>query len=416
MYFNINIFKLIKRCGAALLLVVVISCSTTQDTDESTQHWTTSWATATEDIREGFWMSKGHFPPKPLKNDTLRMFMRTSLGGDTLRVKFSNAFGKSPLTIQNVHIAMADQPNSSASNGKIKAETDTVLKFKGNNGITIPAGETIYSDAVDFKLPALSVVAISIHYGDIDEKPITGHRGARTTSFFAKGNVVSKLTMDSAVKKDVWYTATGIEVMASPSSKTIVTMGDSITDGYGTKYNYHTRWTDYLTTRLGENSATINVGMANVGIGGSSSAMGVERFQRDVLDLNAAHWLIIFIGVNDIVYGDNRPAPFVIDNYKAMAKKAHEQGLKVYGATITPMGSHASSEKEAVRQAINNWIRTTAINEGIYDGVIDFDAIVRDPNKPTYMLPAYAVDDLHLNITGYKTLADSVELSLFAER
>jgi len=413
MCFSLNISRFFKFCGAALLLSVMMACSSTPQSNS--QQWVTTWATATEDIREGFWMSKGHFPPKPLKNDTVRMFMRTSIGGDNVRVKFSNAFGKSPLTITNAHIALADKIDSSARDGKINKDTDTVLTFKGKANITIPAGATLYSDAVDFQLSALSVVAVSIHYGDVDEKPITGHRGARTTSFFAKGNTVANIDMSGAVKKDVWYTATGIEVMAPATGKVIVAMGDSITDGYGTKYNYHTRWTDYLTTRLSEHSATANVAMANVGIGGSSSAMGVERFQWDVVDLSAAHWLIIFIGVNDIVYGDNRSASYVINNYKAMAKKAHDQGLKVYGATITPMGNNATAVNEAKRQEVNEWIRTTAIIEGTYDGVIDFDAVVRDPNKPTYMLPAYAVDDLHLNIRGYKRLADAVELSLFTE-
>jgi len=341
--------------------------------------------------------------------------MRTSVGGDVLRVKFSNAFGKKPVTINNAHIAMAEQPNASENNGEINIATDSTLTFNGNNNVIIAPGETLYSDALYFDLAPLSVVAVSIQYGDIDEKPITGHRGARTASFFAKGNAVSDQAMNNAVRKDIWYTATGIEVQAPADNKVIVAMGDSITDGYGTKYNYHTRWTDYLATRLSKNPATTDIAMANVGIGGSSTAMGVERFQRDVLDLEAAHWALIFIGVNDIVFGKNPSAAYVINNYKEMAVQARKNGLKVYGATITPMGKYATPEKEAMRAEVNKWIRTTAVNNGIYNGVIDFDAAARDPKRPTYLLPAYAVDDLHLNITGYEALANAVDLNLFIE-
>jgi len=407
--------KLIKLFITMVMLNLLLACSTFQQTVPLNKTWTTTWATATEDIRKGFWMSKGHFPPKPLKNDTLRMFMRTSIGGDVLRVKFSNAFGKHPVTIQHAHIAMADQPHASATNGMIKQATDTALTFSGHAEVVISPGQTLYSDAVDFQLEPLSVVAISLHYGDIDQQPITGHRGARTSSFFAQGNAVSDVAMNGAIKKDIWYTATGIEVQMGDTGKVIVAMGDSITDGNGTQYNYHTRWTDYLASRLTKNTTTAQVAMANVGIGGSSSAMGVQRFQRDVLDISSAQWLIVFIGVNDIVYGNNRSADFVINNHKAMAEKARAKGLKVYGATITPMGKNATAVNEAKRQAVNAWMRTSAVNEGIYDAVVDFDAVARDPKRTTYLLPAYAKDDLHLNITGYKALADSIDLNLFTE-
>jgi lysophospholipase L1-like esterase len=413
MNYKVDLTRLTKLSAATLLSLQLMACSSIAKMQSKEQIWATTWATATEDIREGFWMSKGHFPPKPLSNDTVRLFTRTSIAGDVVRVKFSNAFGKSPVTLQAVHLAMAEKPNSSETNGRIKPETDTALKFDGQLSVILQPGETLYSDPIDFNLPPLSTVAVSIHYGDIDEKPITGHRGARTTSFFATGNAVSDVAMDGAVKKDVWYTMTGIEVKASAKSKVIVAMGDSITDGYGTQYNHHTRWTDYLAERLSKNKATANVGVANVGIGGSSSGMGVQRFQRDVLDLSAAHWVVIFIGVNDIVYGQTPSATKIIDSYKAMALKAREKGLKVYGATITPMGGKATPEKESIRELVNTWVRTTAITEGYYDDVIDFDLAARNPQNPTYLLPAYAVDDLHLNITGYQALADFIDLRLF---
>ncbi|TVZ39261.1 lysophospholipase L1-like esterase [Alteromonadaceae bacterium 2753L.S.0a.02] len=376
--------------------------------------WTTTWATATEDIKEGFWMSKGHFPPKPLQNDTLRMFMRTSIGGDKVRIKFSNVFGQSPVIIRTAHLAEAVTPNASASNGGIKTNTDIMLTFSGKRDVVIPPGSFTYSDPVVFDLSPLEVVSISIQYGDIDEKPITGHRGSRTTSFFGTGNQVSQADMIDAVKKDVWYTVTAIEVLNTPPPKAVVAIGDSITDGYGTEYNYHTRWTDYLAERLVQNPDTKPVAVANAGIGGAGSSLSVEHFQRDVLDINGAHWVIIFVGVNDIVYGKKLSASRIIKNYTKMANLAHEQGLKVYGATIIPMGTHSEiSEKEFARRQINEWIRTTAVKDGIYDDFIDFDRVARDPERPQFLLSKYAVDDLHMNKTGYKALADAVELRLF---
>jgi lysophospholipase L1-like esterase len=402
-----------------LALLFLMGCGTTSNQKNvvnigtTTGKWTTSWATATEDIRDGFWMSKGHFPPMSLDGNTLRMFTRASIGGDVLRVKFSNEFGHQPLTIQAAHIAEAASVNASETKGAIKTNTDTQLTFSGSLQVVLQPGQTLYSDPVAFQLSPLEVIAISMHFGEIGEEPITGHRGARSTSFFVEGNAVNKANLKGAVKKDVWYTATALEVMSSEASGTIVAMGDSITDGFGTKYNYHTRWTDYFAERLSDEKNEARIAMANVGIGGAGAAMSIERFQRDVLDIQGAKWLIIFIGINDIVYG-NRSAEYLIDHYKKMAQLARENGLKVYGATITAMGKHSEKpNKESTRQQVNQWIRTTSLELGVYDGIIDFDEITRDPSRPAFLRPRFAVDDLHLNITGYKAMADSMPITLF---
>ncbi|MBB3206174.1 lysophospholipase L1-like esterase [Rhodopirellula rubra] len=377
-------------------------------------HWVTTWATAAEEIKSGFWMAKGYAPPVPLENSTIRMFLRNSMGGERLRLRFSNVFGTSPVTINTAHIALAAKDDSSATDGDINTDTDTKLKFDGDLSVVIPPGETVYCDPVDFTLPDLSVVAVSIHYGKTQDDPVTGHRGSRTTSFFAKGNAVAVSDMAEQIKKDVWYTLTGIEVLAPSSSKTVVAIGDSITDGNGTKYNYNTRWTDYLATRLSKHESTSDVGVANMGIGGSGVRMAMERFQRDVLDQHAARWLVLLIGVNDIVYG-KAPASKLIDAYMEMARRAHENGLKVYGATITPMGGAASVEQEQVRQEVNAWIRTTAVETGVFDACVDFDRPVLDELDNTSMRSAYKKDDLHLNPTGYQALADAIDLNLFVD-
>lgn len=406
--------RVVRMVGTAVVLAATTVCCMPQSVRAEDGHWTTTWATAVEDIRSGFWMADGYFPPKPMAHNTYRMFVRTSVGGELVRFRFSNAYGTSPVTINAAHMALAADADSSATDGDIDADTDTALKFRGGASTVIPPGGVVYSDPVKFSLSPLSLVAVSIRYGKIADDPISGHRGSRTTSFFAEGNAVSDDDMAGAVKKDVWYTLTGIEVMAPMSSKAVIAMGDSITDGNGTLYNYHTRWTDFLGTRLVGNAPTEGVGVANMGIGGSGAGMALDRLKRDVLDQRAARWMVIFIGVNDIVYG-NAQASSLISTYTDMANQAHAAGLKVYGATITPMGNAANASQKAVRQDVNTWIRTTALSSGIFDGCIDFDATMRDPSNPEFTLPAYRKDDLHMNPTGYEAMADSIDLSLFVD-
>jgi len=157
------------------------------------------------------------------------MFLRTSIGGELVRFRFSNLYGTNPVTINSAHVALAANVDSSATDGSINTKTDTVIKFNGAVDTVIPPGEIVFSDPVKFSLPPLSVVAVSIHYGEIATNPITGHRGSRTTSFFKPGNVVADATMAGATKQDVWYSLVGVEVLAPLSSATIVALGDSIT-------------------------------------------------------------------------------------------------------------------------------------------------------------------------------------------
>lgn len=371
--------------------------------------WTTTWATATEGFTDATYL-----PPQPLANNTMRMFVRTSVGGELLRFRFSNAYGTGPVTINAAHVALAASVNSSATVGDINTNTDTALKFNGVPGTVIPSGGEIFSDPVKFNLPALSTVAVSVHYGEITSSPMTGHRGSRATSYVTNGNAVSAPNLALANKKDAWWTLTGIDVLAPKSGKAVLAVGDSITDGKGTRYNYNTRWTDFFAARLNTNLSTAGVGVGNMGIGGTGSGLAQTRFQRDVLEQSRARWVIIFIGVNDIIYGHQSLA-YLTNAYTDMATRAHARGLKVYGATITPMGGAANASQEAVRQKVNSWIRTTAISSGLYDGYIDFDAAMRDPGHPTYTLPAYAKDDLHMNPTGYEAMANSIDLNLFVD-
>ena len=375
-------------------------------------HWVTTWGTAPQ-LTE-----VGNLPPVTLANSTLRQFVRTSIGGKNLRVRFSNAYGTDPVVINSAHVALAPA-TASGGNGDIYTATDKALTFRGAPGVVIPRGEVVYSDPLAYDLPAITNVAISTYYGYISATTISGHPGSRSQSFIQSGNVISAASLPSASKTTHWYTITGMEVLADSSSKTISILGDSITDGRGSTDNGNNRWPDDLANRLIANAPTAGVGVANMGVGGNGifGGLGVaaqNRFDRDVLNQNGVRYLIVFEGVNDI--GGGTTAASLIPVYQQFANKAHARGLRAYGATITPFGGNGyyTVAHEAERQAVNAWFRTNTV----YDGVIDFDAAVRDPVTLTNFQAAFypgvnANDWLHMNPLGYKAMGDAIDLNLF---
>jgi lysophospholipase L1-like esterase len=259
--------------------------------------------------------------------------------------------------------------------------------------------------------------------GDISAATITGHPGSRTTSFIAASNAVSAASLPDAQKMVHWYLITGIEVQSDPSGKTIVVLGDSITDGRGSTNDKNNRWPDILAQRLSTNAATANVGVVNKGIGGNAIFGGlgpaaIKRFDRDVLEQPGARYFILFEGVNDIG-GRNSgmtTATNLVKAYAEMAGKAKARSIRSYAATITPFGGNGyySDLHEQERQYVNAWIRTNTV----FDGVIDFDAAVRDPAVLAKFQEAFhpgpnANDWLHLNPAGYKAMGDAIDLNLF---
>ncbi|MGH7953445.1 MAG: SGNH/GDSL hydrolase family protein, partial [Limisphaerales bacterium] len=281
-------------------------------------------------------------------------------------------------------------------------------------------GKAVFSDPFKFNLPALTNLAVSIYFGNISATTINGHPGSRTTSFIQAGNVISAASMPSASKTQHWYIITGVDVLASSSSKALVVLGDSITDGRGSTTDENNRWPDDVAARLQANSATANVAVDNMGIGGNGIFGGLgpsaeARFDRDVLDQNGVRWLIIFEGVNDIGGGRNPAiATNLIAAYQQFIDKVHAHHLRVYGATITPFGKsfYDSPSHEAEREAVNAWIRTNHL----FDAVIDFDAAVRNPAAPTQLRADYdSGDHLHLNPVGYHAMANAIDLNLFTQ-
>jgi lysophospholipase L1-like esterase len=358
-----------------------------------------------------------NLPPAPgLAGSTLRQTIRVSLAGSQWRFRVSNEFGDGPLAISAMRIA-----HGVAGRDSVNAASDVAVTFRGRAGITIAAGQAATSDVVTFDATAFSDLAVSM-YVSAAPAGVTGHPGSRTTSYLVAGNHVSDWMLPTASKTEHWYLLSRADVSAPASAAAVVVLGNSIADGRGSGTDKNDRWPDNLARRLRANTATRNVSVLNAGIGGNSVVRGglgppaLQRFERDVLDQPSIRWLIVSEGVNDI--GGSRPdsAAFLsqqlIAAYKDMIARAHARGLTVYGATILPFGGsfYWSAEHEQVRQTVNAWIRGSRD----FDAVIDFDRAVRDPTDWSRLRSDLdGGDHLHPNETGYRAMADFVDLARF---
>jgi lysophospholipase L1-like esterase len=388
----------------------------------SPQIWVASWSTS-QQIPE----PANALASDDLRDATVRQIFHLSVGGPMLRVHVSNAFGPEALHFTSVHIARPASTSSSA----IDAETDRVLTFAGSSDVTVPPGAEFVSDALDYSVAALSDLSITYHF-NAPPAGQTGHPGSRATSYFVHGNLVAAPDLPDAKHVDHWYQVSEIDVLAGPSAASIVALGDSITDGHGATTNGNDRWTDVLARRLQAAPNTRNIGVSNQGIGGNhllTDGLGpnaLARFDRDVLAPVGVRWVIVFEGVNDLGglarNGEVTPpehaalVKHVISAYEQIILRAHAHGLHVFGATVTPyVGSenyHPGPTSEADRQAVNAWIRAP----GHFDAVIDFDSVVRDPQHPDRLLPAYDYGDhLHPSPAGYRAMGEAIPLTLFAQ-
>jgi lysophospholipase L1-like esterase len=395
-----------KSIVVVAVLSLCISCASLQSKKTSAKEcWIAAWASS-QQLTE-----RNNNPPATLTDSTLRQVVYVTLGGSKMRIQFSNKYGNSPVEIKAAHVAKS----KGAGTSDIDTSTDKALSFNGSPSVTIPAGEEVYSDAVEFKVEPLSNLAVSIYFGATSPN-VTGHPGSRTTSYIQQGNLVSAANMESAAKTEHWYNLSMIDLWLDDSYACVVTLGDSITDGRGCTTNKDNRWPDFLARRLKANPVTAKIGVLNHGVGGNTMTTGglgvpvSQRFEHDVLDPCGVKWVIVLEGVNDI--GNSRNpniADQVIAVYEQIIEKAHAKGVKIYGSPILPfMGSQYRNEE--ARQKINNWIRTS----GKFDAVIDLDATVRDPNDPTRLKAEYdSGDHLHLNPTGFEKMAETIDFNLF---
>lgn len=394
-----------------LLLFAVCDTSSPTGTSLLAKVWVGTWSTAPQLVEPG------NMPPNPgLSNNTLRQIVCVSLGGDSLRVRFSNEFGTSSVTMNEVHMAM------SVGSHIIVPETDLALTFAGDSGATIAAGTTVTSDPFHFEIEPRTNVAITIYFGETSPD-VTGHPGSRTTSYLLEGNEVSTEIFTGSAKTDHWYIINGIDVMADKSAAAVVTLGNSITDGKGSGTNQQNRWPDELAIRLLMNPETQQVAVLNMGIGGNEVLDGglgptaLDRFDRDVLGQTRVRWLIILEGINDIgtsvgEAATEAVAADLIAAYEQMIDDAHAEGIFVYGGTILPFGGsfYDADYRQAARDTVNYWIR----NSGRFDAVIDFDLAMRNPSDTLRLLPAGDTGDhLHPNQIGHQMMGKAVDLSLF---
>jgi len=382
-------------------------------------HWVASWATAPQ-LAE----NENALKANELREGTLRQIVHLSIGGAQLRVHLSNRYGAEPLHFTAVRVAKA----VAAGSAKIVAGTDKGLQFSGKADVIVPAGADYISDPLDFPAAALSDLAITLRV-DSGATQQTGHPGSRATSFLAIGNVIAAEDLPDAKKVQRWYFVAGVDVAAPADAFAIVALGDSITDGHGATTDGNDRWPDIFAKRLQASAATRRIGVVNEGIGGNRllldgiAANALARFDHDVLAQGGARYVIVLEGINDLgmlthekeVSEAEHEAEVrhVIGAYEQIIARAHAQGIKVIGATILPfVGSsfyHPNAKNEADRRAVNEWIRKH------FDGVIDFDKLVRDPEHTEMMLPAYdSGDHLHPSPAGYAAMAESIPFSLFA--
>jgi lysophospholipase L1-like esterase len=372
----------------------------------------------------------GNMPPAPFTGDgvvfvdtTLRQTVHLTVGGPTLRMRFSNAFGATPLPITSAAVALPVDGRAGVSG--IRPGTSRPLTFGGRRAVTVPPGAQIVSDPVPFLVGSGSNLTVSAYFqqgqaGAPGQVPValTSHPGSRTTSWLTLGDVAEKPDMPGAVGVDHWYLISGVEVESSATGLVIV--GDSLTDGRGSTTNGNDRWPDQLFARLAKtailNQAAGGNRVLNDGLGPSVLA----RLDRDVLATSGADRMLLFEGVNDIgtaAATDEAQRQLVADllvAYEQIVVRAHAVEIPVFGATITPFGGNTGYDdpdglRERSRQAVN-----AAIRRGrLFDAVVDFDVAVRDPAVPRQLLPAYDTGDhLHLNPAGYATLARAVPARL----
>jgi lysophospholipase L1-like esterase len=436
-------FRTLMVCATALLFVVEVTTAvggstasgiaSSSDGNRHAGQWVGTWATAAQP-----------FIPSTLqtyRNQSLRLIVHTSVGGKKVRIKISNTYGDSPLPIGGVHIARR------TSGAEIDPRSDRSLEFQGKSSTTVPAGSMVVSDPVELDVPALSDLTISLFLPQRTEAK-TSHSMAKQTSYVSPGTGDSTAAVKFPIAKEIhsWPFLTGVDVEVPPDAVAIVAFGSSLTDGDGTTADTNRRWPDVLAERLQKSGGrNAEIGVLNEGVignrllhdspkgannpfGAALGQAGLARFERDVLAQAGVRYVIVGLGINDILFpafpftprSEEVTADDIISGYRQLIMRGHQNGIRVIGTTNPPFEHSAfeglvtafyTPEREAVRQQVNDWIRSS----GQFDDVVDLDAAVRDPSHPTQLLPAYdSGDHLHPNDAGCRAEGNAFPLALFA--
>ena len=408
------------RFRLPVLLLAAASTLSAQSTvsQPEPQSWVGTWAASPFDG------DPWHTIPTVVES-TLREIVHTSIAGKSVRVHLTNEFGNEPLRIDAATIAIgANEINAASSN--IDPASLHNLTFNGSPSIVIPPGAQVLTDPVAMATPPSANLAISLYLPLQQVSKVSVHSAAQQDNFILTGNHVRDASFADPAITPSWFFLKAVDVEpTSPHAAAIVAFGDSITDGAQSTENANHRWADYLSARLQSKPSTAHLAVLDEGIGGNCILIhrvgesALARFDRDVLAQAGVKYVIVLEGINDIgmLHTPN------LTNYKLTAEdleqglaqlvaRAHEHGIKVFGATITPYkgAGYFTENGEQIRQAVNHWILTS----GVFDAAIDFDKAAGDPASPLTLSPQYdSGDHLHPKDAGYAAMADSIDASLF---
>jgi lysophospholipase L1-like esterase len=324
------------------------------------------------------------------------------------------------LVIGDAHIALRDK------GAAIVTTSDRALTFGGRSTITVPPGALIVSDPVDLEVPKLTDLAISLYLPEDTGTPSI-HPIGLNTNYVAEGKVTAKTSLDTSTTTTSYLWLSSVDVLAAANAGAIIAFGDSITDGFKTTIDKDQAWPTLLAKRLASTKSTEMLAVLNLGIAGNrvlrdgAGVSALARFDRDVLSRAGVRWMTLLEGINDITFSalpafstEVVTAEDLIGGYRQIIERAHMHGIKVAGATIMPVGGVSTYREsgEAVRQAVNQWIRTS----GAFDAVIDFDALMRNPADPKRLRPEFDPGDhVHPDDKGNERMAQAIDLAIFSK-
>ncbi|MGP4052102.1 SGNH/GDSL hydrolase family protein [Streptomyces sp. 2A115] len=386
---------------AALLLIAAAAVQATpaaaQASGVGDRHEVITWSASADRLGDA------------VPDRSYRLVVRTSVAGDDLRIRLSNAFGDRPVTFDSVYSGI-QQDGAALVRG-----TNRRLTFGGARSVTVPAGATAYSDPLPGRLPAAANLVVSLHTPDA-AGPATGHSMAMQTSYAADGDHTGEESASAWTDPiGSWFYLDAVSVGTPATTGAVVALGDSITDGWQSTTDLNRRWPDYLARRL-QKADTAVKGVANEGISGNkvladgAGQSALNRLDRDVLSQPGVRTVFLFEGVNDIKAHTGVTAQDLIAGYREIISRVHAAGKCVVGATVAPFKGwyEWDAAAESVRQNVNQFIR----DSGEFDGVTDFDRILRSPYDRERMLPVFdGGDHVHPNDKGMQAMADAVDLT-----